>query len=198
MTGSIVNMKIQIILGSTRQNRLGDKVAHWVLEHAQKDTDITYELIDLRDWPLPFYDEDTGASQLNGNYSHPEGKKWADTVAEADGYIFVTPEYNHGYSAVLKNALDYAYAEWIRKPGAFVSYGAAAGGSRAVEQLRQVIVELQMVPTRFGVHIVNIWSSFNDKGEFQSNEMYDKQLDTLLKDLSWWTQSLKKARAENK
>jgi NAD(P)H-dependent FMN reductase len=197
MTGSIVNMKIQIILGSTRQNRLGDKVAQWVLKKSQEQTDIQYELLDLRDWPLPFYDEVMGASMLDGKYSHLEGKKWADKINEADGYIFVTPEYNHGYSAVLKNALDYAYPEWIRKPGAFVSYGAAAGGARAVEQLRQVLVELQMAPTRFGVHIINIWSAFNDKGEFQSNEMYDKQLDILLKDLSWWTTSLKKARAES-
>ncbi len=108
--------KIQIIIGSTRQNRSGELVAKYVKNIASNKTDLEFELIDLRDWKLPFYDEVAGPMGLKGNYSSAIGKKWAAKVAEADGYIFITPEYNHGYSAVLKNALDYAYFEWNRKP----------------------------------------------------------------------------------
>jgi NAD(P)H-dependent FMN reductase len=144
-------LKIQVILGTTRQNRFGDKAAHYVLGELQKRTDVQAELVDLRDWPLPFFDHP--ASPMRGKITEPEVvARWTAKVGEADGYVIVTPEYNHGYPAVLKNALDWVYAEWTKKPVGFVGYG-NAGGARAIEQLRQVVIELDMVPLREALHI---------------------------------------------
>lgn len=144
-------LNIQVILGSTRQARFGDKPAHYVLGELQKRPDVRAELVDLRDWPLPFFDHPV--SPMRAKITEPAiVPKWAAKVGEADGYVIVTPEYNHGYSAVLKNALDWVYAEWTRKPVGFVGYG-STGGARAIEQLRQVVVELEMVPLREAIHI---------------------------------------------
>ncbi len=147
-----IPLTIHVIIGSTRQNRFSEKPARYILDELKKKEDVQAELIDLRDWPLPFYDEPISPAINKGNYSNELGKKWAAKVGEADGYIMVTPEYNHGYSAVLKNALDWVFPEWNGKPVGFVSYG-NAGGARAIEQLRQVVIELQMVPIRSAIHI---------------------------------------------
>ena len=145
-------LTMHVIIGSTRQNRFSEKPARYIFDELKKKENIQVELIDLRDWPLPFYDEVVSPAVNKGNYSNELGKKWAVKVGEADGYIMVTPEYNHGYSAVLKNALDWVFPEWNGKPVGFVSYG-NAGGARAIEQLRQVVIELQMVPIRSAIHI---------------------------------------------
>ena len=145
-------LTIHVIIGSTRQNRFGEKPARYIFDELKKKENIQVDLVDLRDWPLPFFDEPISPASNKGNYSNDLGKKWASKVAEADGYIMVTPEYNHGYSAVLKNALDWVFPEWNGKPAGFVSYG-NAGGARAIEQLRQVVIELQMVPIRSAIHI---------------------------------------------
>ncbi len=145
-------IKIQIIIGSTRQNRFSEKPANYLFEELKKIEIIEAELIDLRDWPLPFYDEPMSPSGNKGNYLNPLGKQWANKIGEADGYIMVVPEYNHGYPAVLKNALDWVYSEWNKKPVGFVSYGSALG-ARAIEQLRQVVIELKMVPLFSSIHI---------------------------------------------
>src|SRR5579859_7915590 len=139
-------VKIQVIIGSTRKGRFSEKPAHWIFDELKKRQDVDAELIDLRDWPLPFFDESISPSQNKGTYENALAAKWAKKIEEADGFIIVTPEYNHGYSAVLKNALDYVYKEWNKKPVGFVSYGGISGGTRAVQQLRQVAIELQMVP----------------------------------------------------
>src|SRR5688572_27693303 len=138
-------LKIQIIIGSTRPNRFSETPAKWLYEIAKTRKDIKFELIDLRDYPLPFYNEPKSPSSMKGDYPNPDVKTWAKKIAGADGYIIISPEYNHGYPAVLKNALDSIYIEWNTKPVGFVSYG-SVGGARAVEQLRQVAVELKMVP----------------------------------------------------
>lgn len=145
-------LKIQIILGSTRPERFGDKPAHYLRDELNQKPGVEAELIDLRDWPLPFYDEPIAPARNQGNYANPLGKQWAGKVAEADGYIMISPEYNHGYSAVLKNALDWVGPEWKDKPVGFVGYG-NAGGARAIEQLRQVVVELSMHPLKSAIHI---------------------------------------------
>jgi NAD(P)H-dependent FMN reductase len=145
-------LKIQIIVGSTRQNRFSEKPANYLFEELKKREDVQAELIDLRDWPLPFFDEPMGPSGNKGNYVNPLGKQWANKIGEADGYIMITPEYNHGYSAVLKNAIDWVGPEWFKKPVGFVSYGSTLG-SRAIEQLRQVVIELRMVPIFSSIHI---------------------------------------------
>lgn len=188
-------MKIQIIIGSTRQNRFGEKPAHMLFEEAKKRKDIEFELIDLRDWPLPFFDEPTSPSMMEmmkKDYVSKLGKKWAGKIGEADGYIIVTPEYNHGYSAVLKNALDYVYKEWNKKPVAFLSYGGISGGTRAVQQLRQVVLELQMVPIRAGVHIPMYWEHLDEKGNLKADAV--KGIEAMLDQLIWWTKILKDAR----
>jgi NAD(P)H-dependent FMN reductase len=145
-------MKIQVILGSTRQNRFGDKPAHWIYGELQKIEGIDAELLDLRDYPLPFFDEPITPIMSAGKYSNKDVQKWADKIKEADAFIIVTPEYNHGYPAVLKNSLDSIFQEWNKKPVGFIGYG-NAGGARAIEQLRQVVIELQMVPIRNAIHI---------------------------------------------
>lgn len=186
--------KIQIILGSTRQQRAGEVIAKWVFEQAKKRKEFDVEFIDLRDWPLPFFDEPQSPSTSGGVYTLELAKKWAKKVDEADGYIIVTPEYNHGYSAVLKNALDYVYKEWNNKPVAFIGYGASAGGGRAVEQLRQVVNELHMVAIRDSVLIPAFWEVFRD-GKL-IDESYNQKLEPVFTSLSWYSEVLKKARAE--
>lgn len=189
-------MKIQVILGSTRPQRQSEKVGKWVIEQISKNKEVKAELIDLRDWPLPFYNEVSGVGYLKGNFSIDLAKKWGKKIGEADGYIIVTPEYNHGYSAVLKNALDYAYVEWNNKPVAFVAYGGMVSGSRAVEQLRQVAIELQMTPIREAVYISGVWSAFNEDGSPKDSTVNDS-LNSLLVQLLWWTKALKTAREKS-
>ncbi|MBI3572471.1 NAD(P)H-dependent oxidoreductase [Candidatus Kaiserbacteria bacterium] len=145
-------LKIQVIVGSTRQNRFSEKPARYVFDELKKEEGVEAELIDLRDWSLPFFDEPVSPSMNGGNYANELGKKWAAKVGEADGYIIVTPEYNHGYPAVLKNALDWVFVEWRDKLVGFVSYGSALG-ARSVEQLRQVAIELSMHPIRSAIHL---------------------------------------------
>jgi len=188
-------VKIYIILGSTRPNRMSEKVAPWVLAQAKKHTEAQFELIDLRDWPLPFYQEVAGVTDLT-EYSVPLAQKWSEKIREGDGFLFITPEYNHGYTAVLKNALDYLYTEWHRKPVAFVSYGGSVGGSRAVEQLRLVAIELKMVPISTAVNIVRVSKALDEHG-IPTEPVYGKLLEKLLGDLLWYAETLKPAREKS-
>jgi len=179
---------IQVILGSTRQGRAGEKVAQWFMSHAQDKTDLDVELVDLHDWPLPFFDQQM--PPMMGGYRDEAQQRWADQVARADGYVLVTPEYNHGYPAVLKNALDHLFAEWNGKPVGFVGYGGPGGGHRAVEQLRQVVVELEMVPMRQQVAIANVYAAFDQDGRLANPEHYDRQAVAVLDELAHWTARL--------
>ena len=140
-------LKIKVIVGSTRANRFSEKPAQWIFEMAQKRSDLDVELLDLRDYPLPFFEEPLPPGFAKDNYDNPLVIKWREKIREADGFILVTPEYNHGYPAVLKNALDYVYHVWGRKAVAFVSWG-GTGGTRGVEQLRLVTIELDMKPPK--------------------------------------------------
>ena len=136
--------KIAIILGSTRPNRNGEQVADWVAKQASSRS-VTYDLIDLRDHPLPFLDEPVPPSM--DDYQNDHTKEWSAVVDQYDGFVFVTPEYNHSTSAALKNAIDYLYREWNDKACAFVGYG-SLGGARAIEHLRAIASELQMAHVR--------------------------------------------------
>jgi NAD(P)H-dependent FMN reductase len=142
--------KIALIIGSTRPTRFADKPAQWMLATAKARTDMDVELVDLRDYDLPFFDE--MASNLWMPSQNPNAVKWQNKLAEFDGYIFVVAEYNRSITGSLKNALDQAYKEWGHKPMAAIAYG-AMGGTRALEHLRMIAVELQMVPVRNAVHI---------------------------------------------
>jgi NAD(P)H-dependent FMN reductase len=157
---------IYIILGSIREGRAGIKVANWVNGLAQEYvrannlTDVQFELVDLIDWPLPMF---ALASPKRGNYTNPDQIKWSEKISKADGFIIVTPEYNHGYSSVLKNALDFLYNEWNFKPVSFVGYG-GMGGVRAVQQLKEVAIELKMMPTFGEVDIYKVWDALDENG----------------------------------
>ena len=185
-------LNIKVIVGSTRQNRFSEKAAQWIFTEAQKRASIDVELLDLRDYPMPFFEEaiPPGMQGPKG-YSQPVVARWREKVKEGDGFIICTPEYNHGYPAVLKNALDYVYFDWARKAVAFVSWG-GTGGTRGVEQLRLVTIELDMAPTRFAVHIPNPWF-VKEPGEL-ATEANVRSADALLEHLIWWAQALKNAR----
>lgn len=187
-------MKIGVILGSTRKVRRGERVATWVMGELSKRTDAQFELLDLVDYPLPFYQEEDSPDSLPNGYSTPVATKWAAKIAEKDGFIIITPEYNHSPSAVLKNALDYVYDEWAKKPVTFVSYSSgAAAGIRAVEQLRLIVIELQMAPMQNAVHIANILSAIDEHGVLLK-EHHGKKLNNVVEQLLWWTNALKNAR----
>ncbi|MBU6299351.1 MAG: NAD(P)H-dependent oxidoreductase, partial [Alphaproteobacteria bacterium] len=159
--------KIAIVLSTTRAGRLADKPAKWIYDTASKRDDLTVEIVDLRDYPMPFFDEPASSAWVPSK--NEVALRWQKKIAEFDGFVFVTAEYNHGIPAVLKNALDYAYTEWNKKPAAFVGYG-SVGGARAIEQLRLVCAELQMVTTRPTVHIqggdfMAVWQQGKDINE---------------------------------
>src|SRR5688572_25314796 len=138
-------LKIAVIIGSTRPGRVGESVAKWFYELALKRQDAEFELVDIKDFNLPLLDEAVPPSM--GQYSHEHTKAWAAKIASFDGYVFVTPEYNHGICGALKNAIDFIYREWNNKAAGFVGYG-SAGGARAVEHLRLVIAEVQVATVR--------------------------------------------------
>lgn len=186
-------LTIYIIMGSTRPQRRSEVVARWVYKQALERSGWQTELIDLRNWPLPFYNEVAGVWDLKGKFSTDLAVRWGKKLAAADGFIFVTPEYNHGYPAVLKNALDYAYTEWDKKPAAFVAYGGIAAGARSVEQLRQVIVELGMVSVREAVYFPMIREAFDEAGR-PKDASYPAKIRPLFDSLEWWALALQSAR----
>jgi NAD(P)H-dependent FMN reductase len=189
-------MLIQVITGTTRAERFSERVAAWVLEHLRKRGDISAEAVDLRDHPLPFFD---GAPPAKNPRDYPTSEvgRLGATLDRADGYIVVTGEYNHGYPAVLKNAMDWTFVEWSRKPITFVSWG-NVGGSRAIEQLRQVAVEFEMAPLRHAVHILpDTMIAARQAGDATGTAAFDPlepRLKLLTDDLLWWADALQAAR----
>jgi NAD(P)H-dependent FMN reductase len=185
--------RIGIVIGSTREGRFGEKPAQWIYEIARQRTDLLFELVDLRDYPLPFFNEPR--SPAYGPVDNEAARRWAGKLATLDGLIVVTPEYNHGPTAVLKNALDYAYTEFARKPIGFVGYG-GVGAARAVEQLRLIAIELQMVPVSRAVHMGMVESlGIIQQGKtFEDFPHLAQAATRLLDDLSWWARTLKPAR----
>jgi len=184
-------LKIKVIVGSTRANRFSEKPAQWIFAEAKKRADLDVELLDLRDYPLPFFEEAMPPGMAKDSYTNPVVVKWRDKIRDSDGFVICTPEYNHGYPAVLKNALDYTYSAWSRKAVAFVSWG-GGGGARGVEQLRLVTIELDMAPIRFAVHLQNPWF-IKDASEI-ATEANQNSAKVLLDQLTWWAGALKAAR----
>jgi NAD(P)H-dependent FMN reductase len=178
--------RIGIILGSTRPNRNGEQVATWVYENASRRSDAEFELVDLRDYPLPHLDEPLPPSM--GQYQNEHTRQWAEKIASFDGFVIVTPEYNHGTSGVLKNAIDYLYAEWNNKAVGFVSYG-AVGGARAAEHLRLVAGELQMADVRQQVTL-SLLTDFENFSVFKPNDHHQVALGTLLGQVIAWSTAL--------
>jgi NAD(P)H-dependent FMN reductase len=184
-------LRIGIILGSTRPGRRGEQVARWVLEQASQRDGATYELVDLADFELPHLDEAATASQ--GRYEHEHTKAWAAAIARYDGFVFVTPEYNHSTSGALKNAIDYLYAEWNNKAAGFVSYG-VHGGTRAVEHLRLIVGELQIADVRQQVAI-SLLSDFEGYTTLKPIPHHEAGLGTMLGQLESWAGALAGVRA---
>ncbi len=167
-------------------------MARWVLEHASERTDATYELVDLADFDLPVLDEPVPAAM--GQYSKPHTQAWAAKIASLDGFVFVTPEYNHATSGALKNAIDFIYAEWNNKAAGFVGYG-SAGAVRAVENLRLIAGELQIADVRAQVAL-SLMTDFKDYSEFTPADSHVDTLNQMLDQLVSWTEALAPVRAK--
>ncbi len=186
---------ISIIVGSTREGRFSEKPARWILSHLEKRS-IDARLLDLRDFPMPFFDQPVPpAMPGRPPYDNDVVKRWTAAIAESDGFVFVTPEYNHSISAVLKNAIDWVYPEWNRKAAAFVGYG-GTGGVRSVQHLHEIAVEMQLAPVRSSVHIPasTLWAHFQGGDVEAGLAQVDASAVALIDDLLWWTAALKAAR----
>ena len=184
-------MRIAIVTGSTRPGRNNIAVAHWVLELAAKRRDASFELVDIADYELPLLDEPLPPAL--GGYSRAHTKRWAAKIASFDGYVFVTPEYNHGTSAALKNAIDYLYAEWSDKAAGFVSYG-AVGGARAVEHLRSVMGNLMVADVTAQV-MLSLFTDFENMSVFRPHPRHEAQLHSMLDQVIAWAGALKTLRS---
>jgi NAD(P)H-dependent FMN reductase len=183
-------LKIAIIIGSVRPNRVGEEVAKWVFELAQKRADAEYVLIDLKEVNLPFLNEPE--SPAAGHYTQEHTKAWSARIAPFDAFIFVTPEYNHGVSPALKNALDTLYKEWNNKAAGFVGYG-NVGGARSVEHLRNTCAELQMATVRTALALM-LATDFENYRVFKPHPRHEKSLNTLLDQLNAWGGALQTLR----
>jgi NAD(P)H-dependent FMN reductase len=188
-------LKIGMIVGSTRPNRFADTPAKWLLEGAAARTDLKLEALDLRDYKLPFFNEPVAPGYTGGVFTEPEAEAWRKRVGEFDGFIATVAEYNHGPAAVLKNAFDSAFLEWQRKPIAFVGYG-GVGAARAIEQLRNVAIELEMAPIKQEVNIgMEPYLGIVQKGATLNDyEFLVQRRGAMFDHLVWWGVALKAAR----
>ncbi len=190
---------IAVIVASTRSTRFADYPLAWITDRLTGRADLAIEVIDLREHPLPFYDLPTSPTMAGRNYTTDAQRTLGEAIDRADGFLVIANEYNHGYSAALKNTLDHFFPEFNRKPVAFAGYG-SAGGSRAIEQLRQVVAELAMVSIRYSVHIMGHQMALirQDAGARASVfESLDARLDLLIGELVWWARVLHDARAQD-
>ena len=183
-------IRIAIITGSTRPGRNGEAVAKWVHEIAKKRSDAEFELVDIKDFNLPLLDEPAPPSM--GQYSKAHTKTWAAKIGSFDGYVFVTPEYNHGISGALKNAIDFLFGEWNNKAAGFVSYG-GAGGARAVEQLRLVLAEVQIATVRNQV-LLSLFSDFENFSVFKPAARHEKSVNEVFDQVIAWAGALQPLR----
>ena len=188
---------ISVIVGSTREGRFSEKPARWILQHLKKREGLDARLLDLRDFPMPFFDQPvTPATPGRPAFEHEVVQSWTAAIAQSDGFVFVTPEYNYGPAAVLKNAIDWVYPEWHRKAACFVSYG-SAGGVRSVQQLRETAIEIQLAPIRSSVHIpvATLWAHYMGGDVEAGLAELEAPATAMIDDLLWWTETLKAARA---
>jgi NAD(P)H-dependent FMN reductase len=185
-------IRVGIIVGSTRPGRKADAVARWVYDLAKKRSDAEFEVVDISDYHLPFLDEPIPPSL--GQYSKPHTKAWAAKIASFDAYVFVTPEYNHGTSGALKNAIDFLFAEWNNKAAGFVSYGGGMG-LRAVEQLRAVMGEMMVADVRAQVAL-SLHTDFENFTTFKPDPKKEASVTTMLNQVIAWGEALKTLRGK--
>ena len=192
-------MLIQVISSTTREGRFSERTSHWVVQSLRACADFDVEPIDLRDYPLTFFDAPPPA-KAGRDYANDEVARLGHALDRADGFIVLTAEYNHGYPAVLKNAMDWTFPEWQRKPIAFVGWG-NVGGARAIEQLRLVAVEFEMAPLRHAVHILpDIMMPARQAADVTDSTAFaplEPKLKLLADDLTWWATALAAARARD-
>lgn len=185
--------RIAILVGSTRPGRNGEAVARWVYDRAVQRDDATFEVVDIAKQDLPFLDEPAPAA-LDSGYRREHTRRWSETIASFDGYVFVTPEYNHSLCGALKNAIDFLYVEWNNKAAGFVGYG-LHGGVRAVEHLRLVMAELHIADVRDQVAL-SLFTDFEDMKVFQPAAHHEPMLDRMLDDVVAWSDALAPLRAK--
>src|SRR5438445_7777116 len=183
-------LKIAIIIGSTRPGRNGEAVGKWAYEVGQKHRDAEFQLVAIKDFSLPLLDEPM--PPIMGQYSKPHTKTWAAKIDSFDAYVFVTPEYNHGISGALKNAIDFLFAEWNNKAAGFVSYGGVSG-VRAVEHLRLVLAEVQMATVRNQV-LLSMFTDFENFSVFKPDSRKETSVNEMLDQLIAWGGALKTLR----
>ena len=188
--------RLAMIIGSTRPTRFADKPAEWLLDRASHRGDLTLEKLDLRDFDLPFFAEI--GTNLHVPSQDPRVLAWQEAIRPFDGYVFIVAEYNHSITAALKNALDQAYKEWVRKPFSALGYG-STGGARAIEHLRGIGIELQMVPSKFSAHIgggemFKVYPAGGNAPMSEIEEAIKPSVDAMLDDLAWWANVLSAAR----
>ncbi|WP_316821323.1 NAD(P)H-dependent oxidoreductase [Pedobacter gandavensis] len=181
--------QLKVIVASTRPGRKGPAIAKWFMDMLHEQSEFEVELIDLKELNLPFMDEPEPPRLRK--YQHEHTKAWSRKIEAADAFVFVTPEYNFGFPATLKNALDFLYQEWTFKPVGFVSYGGMAGGTRAVQMLKQVVTSMKMVPLLEAVHISYFTKYINEEEQFIGDEGHVRMANGMLKELQWWTNKLK-------
>ena len=183
--------RIGIIIGTIGEGRFGDTPARWIDALGAARHDLTFEIVDLRDYRMPLFGDPGATGRVNDSI-----QRWRKKLDSLDGYIFITAEYNHGISSVLKNALDHAYSEYNRKPASFIGYG-GVGGARAVEQLRLIAIELRIAPLRSAVHIGMdaFVGAANGSRQLADYDFLTTSANAMLDELSWWTHTLRAGRA---
>jgi NAD(P)H-dependent FMN reductase len=188
-------LKVGMIVGSTRPNRFADIPVRWLLEGASARPDLRLTVLDLRDYRLPFFNEPASPAYTGGVYTEPEAEAWRKQIGEFDAFVATVAEYNHGPTAVLKNAFDSAYLEWQRKPIAFVGYG-GVGAARAIETLRGVVIELQMVPIKQEVNIAMepYLGIVRDGLSLNDYDYLVQGREAMFDQLVWWGEALKAGR----
>lgn len=187
-----MTLKLQTIIASTRPGRIGPAVGKWFHDFAEAQGLFECSLVDLADFNLPVYDEPQHPSKQS--YEHEHTKAWSRSVAAADAYVFVTPEYNYSPPPSLVNALDYLYVEWNYKPCAFVSYGGVSGGLRSAQAARLMVSTLKMMPLPEGVMIQMPWQQLDEDKQFQGGPLQENSAKTMLAELAKWAPALKAMR----
>jgi NAD(P)H-dependent FMN reductase len=184
---------LQVIIGSTRPGRVGSAVADWIIERARARGDFEVEVADLAVLNLPIFDEPNHPRLRR--YVNQHTRDWSEMVERSDAFIFVIPEYNYGFNAATKNAIDYLHQEWQNKPAGIVTYGGVAAGTRAAQMLKQVMSALKIVPVTDSVNIPFVGEKLDEDGRLKPNEIMEGAAAAMLDELARWTQALRPLRA---
>ncbi len=176
-------MRVMVIIGSVREGRRAEMVANWVVGQLKQDSELEIDLADLKEIDLPFFNEAVTPDEAHGQFQNPKGTEWSARLAKAEAYIMLVAEYNHGPTPVLKNAIDWAYDSWLNKPVGFVSYGGMVGGVRAVEQLKQIVMNVMLVPINNVVLIPRAGQAFDEQGQLKEAERANQSLVAMVADL---------------